>query len=109
VRLLTLVPGGFEEAAQDTVVFQPLIGAGPLDHAAQDDQRAQTALGLIIGRWDVGVAKAGAQEALAEALGPGMAQGTCWRTKPVTTTRGSSRISSWRCWCVWATGVRSVP
>ena len=77
-----LAASGFEEAAQDAMVFQTFVGARALDDPAHDDHGAQTALGLIVGRGDVGTAKAGeekflflAQETLAKALGAGMAQG----------------------------------
>ena len=56
VRFLALALGGFEQAAQDAVVLQALIGASALDDFAHDDHRAQTALSLIFGGRDVGPA-----------------------------------------------------
>jgi len=47
--LFALAPGRFHEAAQDTVVFQPLARTGALDASAHDDDGAQTALGFRAG------------------------------------------------------------
>ena len=49
-RLDSLPAGGFLQAAQDAVIFQPARSAGAVDDFAQNDDRAQTALGLVIGR-----------------------------------------------------------
>ena len=80
VGLFALAAGGFKPAAQDAVVLQTLAGTRAVDDFAQDDDRAQTALGLIVGRGDVGAAETGeevlllrAHEAFAERLGFGMA------------------------------------
>ena len=71
-RLDSLPAGGFLQAAQDAVIFQPARSAGAVDDFAQNDDRAQTALGLVIGRGYLGSTEAGeevfllrAQEALA--------------------------------------------
>jgi hypothetical protein len=50
VCLEALAAGGFKEAAQHTVVLQAFLRAGALDDFAHDDDRTQTALGLVIGR-----------------------------------------------------------
>ena len=50
VRFDPLPAGGFPEAAQDAVIFKSARSAGAVDDFAQDDYRAQTALGLVIGR-----------------------------------------------------------
>jgi len=59
VRFYALAAGGFLEAAQDAVIFQPARPAGAVDDFAQDDDRAQTALGLVVGRGHLGPAEAG--------------------------------------------------
>ena len=64
---VALALGGFEEAADDAVVFQPFGGAGILDYAAPDDDGTQTALGLIVGGWDLGMFEAGAEAFLLRA------------------------------------------
>ena len=81
VGLLALSPSGLKEAAQDAVVFQSLVGTGALDNSAHDDDGAQTSLGLIVGRGDMGTSKTGeeefllvAQEALTKGLASRMAQ-----------------------------------
>jgi len=57
VGLFALSAGGFKEAAQDAVVLQTLAGTRAVDDFAPDDDRAQTALGLMVGRGDVGAAE----------------------------------------------------
>ena len=80
VGFFALAACGFKQAAQDAVIFQSFLRAGAVDDFAHDDDRAQTALGLIIGGRDVGPAEAGeellllrAGEAFAEGLGFGVA------------------------------------
>ena len=87
VNLFTLPSGGLQEAAQDAVVFQALVGAGALNHSAHDHHGAQTALGQVIGGRNLWVAETGEEEflflarkPLAKALGSGIAQRRC--TKP---------------------------
>jgi len=60
VRFDPLPAGGFLQAAQDAVIFQPARTARAVDDFAQDDDRAQTALGLVVGRGHLG--PAGAEE-----------------------------------------------
>ena len=81
MRFLALASGSFKEAAQDGMVFQALVGTGSLDDFAHDDHGAEAALGLIVGRRDMGASKAGeeefllvAQEALTKGLASRMAQ-----------------------------------
>ena len=88
---VALALGGFEEAADDAVVFQPFGGAGILDYAAPDDDGTQTALGLIVGGWDLGMFEAGAEAfllraepTLAKGFGPRMAQGDAAKKNPAT-------------------------
>jgi len=67
VGLFALSAGGFKQAAQDAVVLQTLAGTRAVDDFAQDDDRAQTALGLIVGRGDVGAAETGEEVLLLRA------------------------------------------
>src|SRR4029077_109258 len=76
-RLLTLTASGLKETAQHTVVFQPLVGAGAVDDFAHDDDGTQAALGLIVRRGHLRMAKAseevflfGAEQTLAKSFGP---------------------------------------
>ena len=82
MRFYPLPAGGFLQAAQDAVIFQPARSAGAVDDFAQNDDRAQTALGLVVGRGHLGPAEASeevfllrAQEALAKTFGLRVAQG----------------------------------
>ena len=61
--LFALAPGRFHEAAQDTVVFQPLARTGALDDSAHDGHGAQTSSGLTLGQGNLAPSKAG-EEAL---------------------------------------------
>ena len=67
VGLFTLSAGGFKQVAQDAVVLQTLAGTCAVDDFAQDDDRAQTALGQIVGRGDVGAAETGEEVLLLRA------------------------------------------
>src|ERR1051325_1707106 len=80
-RLFSLTAGGLKEAAQDAVVFLSLVRAGAVDDFAHDDHRTQTALGLIVSRGHLGMAKASEEvllfrppQALAKSFGPLMVQ-----------------------------------
>ena len=59
MRWLALSASGFKQAAQDTMILQALGGASALDDFAHDDERTQTALGLIISWRHLGTLKAG--------------------------------------------------
>ena len=50
VRFFALAASGLKEAAQHAVVLQALVGAGTLNDFSHNDQRAQAALGLVVGR-----------------------------------------------------------
>ena len=82
VRFYALAAGGFLEAAQDAVIFQPARSACAVDDFAQNDDRAQTALGLVNGRGYLGPTEAGeevlllrAQQAPPKTFGLRVAQG----------------------------------
>ena len=57
--LEALPPGGFQQTAHDAVIFQPARPARAVDDFAHDDHWPQTALGLVVGRGDPGLAEAG--------------------------------------------------
>ena len=59
MRWLALSASGFKQAAQDTMILQAFGRASALDDFAHDDERAQTALGLIISGRHFGALKAG--------------------------------------------------
>jgi len=61
-RLFSLTAGRLKEAAQDAVVFQSPVRAGAVDDFAHNDHRTQTALGLIVSRGHLWMAK-GSDEA----------------------------------------------
>ncbi len=81
MRLAALAAGGCQEAAHDAVIFEPARFPRAVDDFAHDDDRSQTALGLVVGRRHLGAAEAGeevfllrAEQALAKAFGLGVAQ-----------------------------------
>jgi len=99
VGRLALPACGLKEAAQDAVILQSLGGAGAMDDFVQDHHRAQTALGLIVGGRDVGVAEAGeevrllgAQQPLTKGLRLGVAQGAARTAAIAAAPKG---VGSW--------------
>jgi hypothetical protein len=64
MRFLASAASGLEETAQHAVILKALVGASAVNDLSHDDQRTQTALGLIICRRHMGTAKAGEEQLL---------------------------------------------
>ena len=59
-----MAAGGLDERVQDVVVFQAHLAARAQQDFAVDHNGAQTLLGVVVGRRDVGFAQAGKAERL---------------------------------------------
>src|SRR4051812_23503590 len=91
VGLFALAAGGFLEAVEHALIFQPFWPARALENFAHDDQRAQAALGLVVSRRHPLVTQKGEHvllfgsvQSLAEVLGRFIAQGFAAESRQLT-------------------------